>query len=68
MFTQVPTVETWQAILSAPRYYGSSAILLTPVADAPKRLEQAAGAVMRAMEIDYILGLHMEDPHISSAH
>ena len=66
LFNEAPTIETLQTIIGAHRRFGTSAILPTLITDAPERLVQAAEAVIAAKDLDGILGLHIEGPHIAS--
>ena len=67
LFNEAPTIETLQMIIGAHRRFGTVAILPTLITDTPDRLEQAAEAVIAAKDLDGILGLHIEGPHIAIA-
>ena len=67
LFNEAPTIETLQTIIGAHRRFGTVAILPTLITDTPDRLEQAAEAMIAAKDLNGILGLHIEGPHIAIA-
>ena len=62
-----PTPAGMAAIATAHRRFGTVGIMPTLITDAPDLLDRAAKASLAARNLQGILGLHIEGPHISHA-
>lgn len=67
LFNTTPTAEGACAIARAHRSTGTAAIFPTLITDAPEVMAQAADAVVAALGLDGVAGIHLEGPHISLA-
>ena len=63
-FNATPTAAGIAAIAAAHRRFGTVAIMPTLITDAPEVLDRAADAALATRE-SFMLGLHIEGPHIS---
>jgi N-acetylglucosamine-6-phosphate deacetylase len=62
-----PSAEAMRKIAAAHRRFGTTGILPTVITDAPEVLARAVEAALAAKGAEWILGLHIEGPHISVA-
>lgn len=69
LFNNDPTVEGIRAICAAHARFGSTALLITLITDAPAISDTAvaAGIEAHAEKVPGFLGLHLEGPHLSLA-
>lgn len=68
-FNDVPTIEAIASICQAHARFGTTALLVTLITDAPETTARAVEAGVEAFEkrVDGFAGLHLEGPHLSKA-
>jgi N-acetylglucosamine-6-phosphate deacetylase len=65
MFNSDPSVEALKTMSSALRSVGTTQFLATLISDTPSATSAAIEAV--AQDVDGVVGLHLEGPHLSAA-
>ncbi len=65
LLNSTPTRQGIEIIAEAHRRFGTVAIMPTVITDEPDVLDQAADAAITAIDLEDIVGLHIEGPHIS---
>ena len=65
LFNDDPSPQAIDHIRDTHAQYGTIGILPTVITDAPDVIDRAADAVIAHGQTDYVLGIHIEGPHIS---
>lgn len=67
LFNNTPTVQTLEKMSVAHQQFGTTAMLPTVITDDLNVMQKAADAAQQAIEqeLDSVLGIHFEGPHLS---